>query len=57
MTNLKKILGLLLLSTAALSFPAVAQIEPQSLAQQQAQTQAQLNQQNAQTQANNQKLQ
>lgn len=56
MTNLQKILGSLLLSAAAVSVPAHAQIQPETLQQQQAQTQATLNEQNAQAQANNQQL-
>ena len=53
MTKLQKMLGLMLLTAA----PASAQIAPQDLATQQAQTQAQLNQQNAQSQINDLQLQ
>lgn len=56
MTKHQKILGSMLLSAAAFSVPAKAQLQPQTLQQQQAQTQATLNQQNAQTEANNQQL-
>lgn len=57
MTKLQKTFGWLLLAATPLAGPAHAQIQPQSLADQQAQTQAQLNQQNTQAQINNQQLQ
>lgn len=53
MTKLQKMLGLMLLTAA----PAWAQVAPQDLAAQHAQTQAQLNQQSTQTQASAQQLQ
>ena len=55
MTKLQKMLGLMLLTAAPLG--ASAQIAPQDLATQQAQTQDQLNQQNAQSQASDLQLQ
>lgn len=57
MRPLRKILGLALLTAAAMGVPARAQIQPLDLAGVQAQTQSQLNQQNLQTQLNSLQLQ
>ena len=57
MTKLQKTLGLMLLTAAPFTAPAWAQIQPQDLAAQQAQTQSQVNQQNTQSQINNLQLQ
>jgi hypothetical protein len=54
MTKSQKILAVMLLTAAPGA--AMAQIQPQSLSSQQAQTQAQLNQQNTQSQMNNLRL-
>ncbi len=55
MTKQQKILAVMLLATAPGS--AIAQIQPQSLPSQQAQTQSQLNQQSTQSQLGNLQLQ